>query len=232
MAVADGTASVLVVDDEPHVLEALRGTLEGRGYAVRTATEGEQALQLLGAEPSDVVLLDLTMPGIDGITVCERIRRWTHLPVIVLSARTDEVDKVRALDAGADDYLTKPFGTEELLARLRAALRREQTRRAPPPSIVAGDLTIDLAGRRVQRGGEAVHLTPTEYALLRELAIHADLVVTHQHLLRTVFGSGYEDATANLRVFVSQLRRKIEADPARPRHLLTEPGIGYRFRTA
>jgi two-component system KDP operon response regulator KdpE len=230
MSPTDSQASILVVDDEPRVLEALRATLEGRGYEVRTAAGGQRALEMINADRPDVLLLDLAMPDLDGVTVCERLRRWTRMPIIVLSARTDEGDKVRALDAGADDYLTKPFGTEELLARIRAALRREQARREDAPVVTAGDLVIDLSARRVTRGGEEARLTPTEFSLLRELAMNADLVLTHQHLLRTVFGPGYEDATANLRVFIAQLRRKIEADPSRPRYLVTEPGIGYRFR--
>jgi two-component system KDP operon response regulator KdpE len=222
--------SILVVDDEPHVLHALQAALEARGYDVRTATNGSIALEAAAASRPDVVVLDIAMPGMDGVEVSRRLRSWTRIPIIVLSARTDEIDKVRALDAGADDYITKPFGTQELLARIRAAIRREQARRDEAPVLQATGLVIDLAAHRVMLHDQEVRLTPTEFALLRELAVNADRVLTHRHLLRAVFGAGYEDATANLRVFIGQLRRKIEKDQARPRFLITEPGVGYRFR--
>jgi len=222
--------AVLVVDDEPHVLEALRALLEGRGYAVRTARNGGLALEAVSTARPDVVLLDLAMPGLDGVEVCRRLRASGRVPIVVLSARTEERQKVQALDAGADDYVTKPFPTEELLARLRAALRREQARLADEPVIRAGGLTIDQPARRVTVGGAEVHLTPTEYDLLRVLASNPDRVLTHRYLLTTVMGPGYVDALDNLRTFIAQLRRKIERDPSRPRRIATEPGIGYRFR--
>lgn len=222
--------AILVVDDDPHVLYALRVALEARGYAVHTAQSGAAALEAAAAVRPDAVVLDLAMPGMDGLQVLQRLRSWSRVPVIVLSGRADEADKVVALDTGADDYLTKPFGNEELLARIRVALRHAQARRDEAPVVRAGDLLIDLAARRVTLNGAEVRLTPTEFALLRELAINADRVLTHRQLLRAVFGPGYEDATANLRVFVGQLRRKIEGDPARPRLVVTEPGVGYRFR--
>ena len=221
---------ILVVDDEPSVLRSVTVLLEGHGYTVSTATGGADALRLASELRPAAVLLDLSMPRMDGVEVCERLRGWSRVPVIVLSALTEETDKIRALDAGADDYVTKPFASGELLARLRAALRREELRREETPVVSIGDLVIDLAGRAVTRGGVEVRLTPTEFALLRELATNPDRVLTQTHLLRTAFGPGYESATANLRVFIAQLRRKIEPDPERPRLIVTEPGVGYRFR--
>jgi two-component system KDP operon response regulator KdpE len=226
----EATPSVLVVDDERHVVEALRAALEGRGYAVKTASNGPMALEAVSGHLPDVVLLDLAMPSMDGVEVCRRLRSWSQVPIVVLSARTDERTKVLALDAGADDYVSKPFGIEELVARIRAALRRVQARRAEQPVLVAGWLTIDFALRRVTRNGTEVHLTPTEYELLRVLASDADRVLTHRYLLRRCLGPGYEDALENLRTFIAQLRRKIEPNPSRPRIIVTEPGIGYRFR--
>lgn len=222
--------TILVVDDDPHILLALRVALQARGYLVRTAPNGPSALAAAEAERPDVLVVDLAMPRMDGVEVIERLRVWTRAPIIVLSAHTDEANKVRALDAGADDYVDKPFGNEELLARIRAALRREQARRPEAPVLRAGDLEIDLTTRRVTLAGAEVHLTPREYALLRELAANADRVLTHNHLLRAIFGPGYEDADANLRVFIGQLRRKIERDPAHPAIVVTEAGVGYRLR--
>src|SRR5262245_61487827 len=222
--------SVLVVDDERHVVEALRAALEGRGYAVQTASNGPMALEAVSGQLPDVVLLDLAMPAMDGVEVCRRLRLWSQVPIVVLSARTDERTKVLALDAGADDYVSKPFGIEELLARIRAALRREQAKRLQQPVVRAGWLSIDFVSRRVTRNGGEVHLTPTEYELLRVLASNADRVLTHRYLLRMCIGPGYEDALENLRTFIPQLRRKIEPNPSRPRIIVTEPGIGYRFR--
>ena len=222
--------SVLAVDDEPHVLDALRVLLDGRGYAVRTAQTGALALEAVSAERPDVVLLDLAMPRMDGVEVCRRVRSWSQVPIVVLSARTEERQKVLALDAGADDYVTKPFGTEELLARIRAALRREHARRADEPVLRVGGVTVDQPARRVTVDGSEIHLTPTEYDLLRLFAANPDRVLTHRHILTTVMGPGYADALDNLRTFVAQLRRKVEPDPNRPRRITTEPGIGYRFR--
>jgi two-component system KDP operon response regulator KdpE len=220
---------VLVVDDEPHVVEGLRALLESRGYAVRAAPDGAAALDAVSAARPDVVLLDLAMRGLDGVEVCRRLRAWSQVPIVVLSARTEERQKVLALDAGADDYVTKPFGAEELLARVRAALRRERARRVDAPILRFDGLTIDQPARRVTVGGAEVHLTRTEYDLLRALASQPDRVLTHRHLLTTVMGPGYEDALDNLRTFVAQLRRKVEPDPSRPRRIVTEPGVGYRF---
>jgi two-component system KDP operon response regulator KdpE len=223
-------ASILMVDDDPNVLRSLRAALESHGYRVRSAPNGALALEACAAERPDVVLLDLALPGMDGIEVCRRLRNWSRVPILVVSARVLEAQKVLALDAGADDYITKPFGTEELLARIRAALRRDQARRDEEPIIQADGLVIDLVARRVTVDGREVHLTPTEYELLRVLATNPDRVLTHGYLLRTALGSGYEDALDNLRTFIAQLRRKLERQPNRPRWILTEPAVGYRFR--
>jgi two-component system KDP operon response regulator KdpE len=222
--------TILTVDDDPHVVRSLRAALESHGYQVRAAPSGASALEACASERPDVVLLDLAMPGLDGVDVCRRLRSWSQIPILVLSARVQEAEKVRALDAGADDYVTKPFGTEELLARIRAALRREQARRDEDPIIRAGPLSIDLLARRVEVNGQEVHLTPTEYELLRVLTSNSDRVLTHRHLLRAALGPEYEDALENLRTFIAQLRRKIEPQPSRPRWIVTEPGVGYRFR--
>jgi two-component system KDP operon response regulator KdpE len=230
MARTDEPPNILTVDDDPHVLRSLRAALESHGYRVRSATSGAFALEACAAERPDVVLLDLALPGMDGVEVCRRLRDWSRVPILVLSARIHEHQKVQALDAGADDYITKPFGTEELLARIRAALRREQARRDDQPVISSGGLMIDLVARRVGVDGREVHLTPTEYELLRVLVTNPDRVLTHGYLLRTALGSGYEDALDNLRTFIAQLRRKLEREPSRPRWILTEPAVGYRFR--
>ena len=222
--------TILTVDDDPHVLRSLRAALESHGYQVRAAPSGQSALEACASERPDVVLLDLAMPGLDGVEVCRRLRSFSQIPILVLSARVQEGEKVRALDAGADDYVTKPFGTDELLARIRAALRREQARRDEELIIHAGHLTVDLLARRVEVDGRQVHLTPTEYELLRVLVANPDRVLTHGQLLRTALGPGYEDALENLRTFIAQLRRKIEPQPSRPRWIVTEPGVGYRFR--
>jgi two-component system KDP operon response regulator KdpE len=222
--------SILMVDDEPQVLRSLRAALESHGYRVRSASTGLLALEECAAERPDVVLLDLALPGLDGVEVCRRLRSWSRVPIVVLSARVHESEKVLALDAGADDYVTKPFGTEELLARIRAALRREQVLRDEAPTIRSGGLFIDLLARRVTVDEREVHLTPTEYELLRVLASNADRVLTHGYLLRTALGPGYEDALDNLRTFIAQLRRKLEREPSRPRWIVTEPAVGYRFR--
>ena len=227
---SDGAPSILMVDDDPHVLRSLGAALESHGYRVRSAVSGPVALEACAAERPDVVLLDLALPGLDGVEVCRRLRSWSRVPILVLSARIHEQQKVQALDAGADDYVTKPFGTEELLARIRAALRRDQARIDEEPTIVSGGLVIDLLARRVTVDDREVHLTPTEYELLRVLATNPDRVLTHGYLLRTALGSGYEDALDNLRTFIAQLRRKLEREPSRPRWIVTEPAVGYRFR--
>jgi two-component system KDP operon response regulator KdpE len=218
---------VLVVDDEPQILRALRTSLRGAGYEVETAETAAQALALLAANPPDAVVLDLVLPDGSGIDVCRELRMWSAAPVVVLSVIGDEAEKVAALDAGADDYVTKPFGIEELLARLRAALRRID---APSePVVVLGDLRIDLEKRAVTVRGEPVQLTPHEFALLRVLARNPGKLLTHTTLLREVWGRGYGEESHYLHVYVSQLRRKLEPDPARPRYILTEPGAGYRL---
>ena len=220
-------ARVLVVDDEPQILRALETTLRGAGYEVETAPDGETALTRAAARPPAAVILDLVLPDRSGIEVCRELRTWLEAPVIVLSAVGEERDKVEALDAGADDYVTKPFGIDELLARLRAALRRAA---APgDPVVEIGELRIDLEKRVVQRNGDVVSLTPHEFALLRYLAQNEGRLLTHRSILREVWGPSYQTESHYLHVYVSQLRRKIEPDPTRPRYLLTEAGAGYRL---
>jgi two-component system KDP operon response regulator KdpE len=222
---------VLVVDDEPQIRRALRVALRANGFEVEQAETGEEALNTLAVRPLDLVILDLGLPDVDGVEVCLRLREWSQLPIIVLSAHGDDEAKVRALDAGADDYVTKPFSVPELLARMRVALRHAVlTTATREPLVRAADVEINLAQRTVTRGGQAVHLTPTEYSLLRFLAQHAGRVITHGHLLRSVLGPGYEDSTGTLRVFIAGLRKKLEEDPARPQVIVTEPGVGYRLR--
>ena len=219
---------ILVVDDEPQIRRALRAALQAEGYRVDLADCGADALQAIELEPPDLVILDLGLPDLDGAEVCARLRSWSQVPVIVVSVRDAERDKVQALDRGADDYLVKPFGIRELLARVRAALRRSREE-VGLPVVAHGDLSIDLARHRVESGGRTVHLTPTEYELLAYLATHRGKVLTHQMILQRVWGPEYGNEVQYLRVFVSQLRRKIEPDPRTPRYLLTEVGVGYRF---
>src|SRR6476469_5254638 len=220
---------VLVVDDEPQILRALRINLRVRDYEVHVAATGAEALEVAGRYPPDLVILDLGLPDLDGVEVIEGLRGWTKVPIIVLSGRADSVDKVEALDAGADDYVTKPFGVEELLARMRAAVRRTGTPE-DLPRIWFGDLVIDLAAKRVIRQGEDVRLTPTEWHLLEVLLRNPGKLLSRNQLLTEVWGPGYAEATGNLRLYMAQLRRKLEPDPARPRWLLTEPGMGYRYQ--
>jgi two-component system, OmpR family, KDP operon response regulator KdpE len=220
---------VLIVDDEPQIRRALRVSLVSHGYQVQVAASGEEALDLAASAPPDVVILDLVLPGRTGLEVCRELRQWSPVPIIVLSARGQERDKVQALDLGADDYLTKPFGMDELLARIRVALRRAGGVSAAPV-LESGDLCLDQARRLVTLRGEPVHLTPTEYDVLRYLMANAGKVVTHRALLTAVWGPGYEDSARMLRVFIAQLRRKIEPVPARPTYVRTEPAVGYRFR--
>ncbi len=221
---------VLVVDDEPQIVRALRINLSARGYEVLTALDGATALRLAADGKPDVVVLDLGLPDMDGTDVIAGLRGWTTLPIIVLSARTDSHDKVDALDAGADDYVTKPFGMDELLARLRAAVRRSAvTGPEDEPVVRTASFTVDLAAKRVLKDGAEVHLTPTEWGLLEVLARNTGKLVAQKQLLRDVWGPAYEKETHYLRVYLAQLRRKLEPEPARPRHLLTEPGMGYRF---
>jgi two-component system KDP operon response regulator KdpE len=222
---------VLVVDDEPQIRRSLRVALRANGYDVEEAATGESALAQAATHPPALVILDLSLPDLDGVQVCRRLREWTQLPVIILSAHGDDEAKVRALDEGADDYVTKPFSVPELLARMRVAVRRAARAAEPEVALIrAGDVEIDLARRLVFRSNEEIHLTPTEYGVLRYLAEHAGRVVTHGQLLRTVMGAGYEDAVGSLRVYVASLRKKLETDPAQPRIITTEPGVGYRFR--
>ena len=220
---------VLVVEDEPQMRRLLRTTLVASGYAVVEARTGEEALRLAADYNPEVVLLDLGLPDLDGLEVTRRVRAWSTMPVVVVSARGDEADKVRALDEGADDYLTKPFGTGELLARLRVALRHAARSESSELVVTAGALEIDLGRRRVSIDGEEIRLTPLEYKLLTTLARHPGRVLTHRHLLREVWGPNCVEQSHYLRVYMAQLRRKIEPDPARPRWLVTEPGVGYRF---
>jgi two-component system KDP operon response regulator KdpE len=216
---------ILVVDDEPQILRALQTSLRGAGYEVDTAETGEQALTTAAVRPPDAVILDLVLPDARGTDICRELRTWTGVPVIVLSVVGDESEKVAALDAGADDYVTKPFGVDELLARLRAALRRAQP--STDPVLEIGELRLDLEAREVTVAGERVQLTPHEYALLRLLAQNEGKLLTHKAILREVWGAAYADESHYLHVYVSQLRRKLEPDPVRPRYILTEPGAGY-----
>jgi two-component system, OmpR family, KDP operon response regulator KdpE len=223
-------ARVLVVDDEPQIVRALRINLRARSYEVSTAANGVEALDVAAKHPPDLVLLDLGLPGVDGLDVIRGLRGWTSVPIIVLSGRADSTDKVEALDAGADDYVTKPFGMEELLARMRATSRRAGPREELP-RVQLGPLTVDLAAKRVSRDGAAdVHLTPTEWHLLEVLLRNPGKLLTRRQLLNEVWGPGYADATGNLRLYMTQLRRKLEPDPPRPRWLITEPGMGYRYQ--
>ena len=224
-------ARVLVIDDEPQIRRALRVTLRANGYDVQAAATGEEGLDAAATQRPDLVILDLTLPDMDGVEVCRRVREWSQVPIIVLSVRGDDEAKIQAFDEGADDYVSKPFSVPELLARMRVALRHASAAPQGPEQIIqSGDVEIDLVRRIVRRSGEEVHLTPTEYALLRYLAQHAGRVVTHRQLLAAVLGSGYEDATAVLRVHLVSLRKKLEATPSDPHLIVTEPGIGYRFR--
>jgi two-component system, OmpR family, KDP operon response regulator KdpE len=233
--------TVLIIDDEPQILRALRINLRVRQYEVHTAATAGEALAAAARHPPDLVILDLGLPDLDGVEVIHGLRGWTQAPIIVLSGRADGTDKVEALDAGADDYVTKPFGMDELLARMRAVNRRTATGSAEP-RVRLGDLVVDLAAKRVIRDGEHangsgvpageqdIRLTPTEWHLLEVLLRNPGKLLSQQQLLAEVWGPGYADATGNLRLYMAQLRRKLEPDPARPRWLLTEPGMGYRYQ--
>ena len=221
---------VVVVEDEPQIRRFLRGALAASDCQVVEAANGERGLIEARARKPDLVIVDLGLPDMDGIELIRTLRGWSTVPVLILSARTDEADKVAALDAGADDYLTKPFGVAELLARLRALLRRTALARSGEPAVARfGDIEVDLAQRSVRRVGEPVHLTPIEYKLLAHLVANAGRVLTHRHLLAEVWGPNHVEHTHYLRVHMASLRRKLEATPAFPRHLLTETGIGYRL---
>ncbi len=221
---------ILVVDDEPQIRRALKIAVGGHGYAVEVAADGEQALVAIASHLPDALVLDLVMPGMDGFEVLTQVRGFSQLPIIVLSARGQESDKVKALDLGADDYLTKPFGVEELLARLRAVLRRVGEPTAT--TLAFGPIAIDLVGRTVRKDGADVHLTKTEFDLLRTLAVNAGKVLTHRQLLERVWGEYAADNSQQLRVYINYLRRKLETDPARPQWIVTEPGVGYRLKTS
>jgi two-component system KDP operon response regulator KdpE len=222
---------VLVIEDEPQIRKFLRASLDAQGFSVEQAESGEQGLVMAANRRPEAIVLDLGLPDLDGIEVIRRLREWSRVPIIVLSARAQEDDKIHALDAGADDYVVKPFAVGELLARLRVALRHAATAdgTGAPASIEAGELKIDLGARRISVSGKEVHLTPTEYRLLAELAKHAGKVLTQRYLLKEVWGPGYVERPHYLRIYMANLRRKLEADPAQPRRLLTETGVGYRF---
>ena len=225
-------ARVLVVDDEAQIRRALRVALRANGYDVEEAETGEEALDAVATRPPDLVILDLGLPDLDGVEVCRRLREWSRLPIVVLSAHGDDAAKVRALDEGADDYVTKPFSMPELLARMRVALRHAAASGETGESVIrAGDVEIDLGRRIVTRAGQEVHLTPTEYKLLATLVRHSGKVLTHRQLLHEVWGTNYEGQAHYLRVYMAQLRQKLERDSARPRLLVTEPGVGYRLTT-
>jgi len=223
------TASILIVDDEPQIRRVLRSTLTFRGYELVEAASGEEAVELARKTKPDLILLDVNLPGISGIETCRELRRFTAAPIIMLTVRNGERDKVAALDAGADDYVTKPFGIEELLARVRASLRRHSTAEAIP-AFESRDLSVDFESRRVTALGEEVHLAPKEFEVLKHLIAQQGKPVSHRRLLQAVWGPEYGEETENLRVVINQLRKKIEKDPAQPRFILTEPWVGYRFQ--
>ena len=223
------SASILVVDDEPQIRRVLRSTLTFRGYELVEAASGEEAVELARKTKPDLILLDVNLPGISGIETCRELRRFTAAPIIMLTVRNGERDKVVALDAGADDYVTKPFGIEELLARVRASLRRHSASEATP-SFQSRDLSVDFESRRVTALGEEVHLAPKEFEVLKHLIAQQGKPVSHRRLLQAVWGPEYGEETENLRVVINQLRKKIEKDPAEPKFILTEPWVGYRFQ--
>jgi two-component system KDP operon response regulator KdpE len=220
-------ATILVVDDEPQIRRVMRTALAAHGYTITEARSGEEALEKVRSAPPDLVLLDMNMPGIGGLQACREIREGSEVPIIILTVRSTEKDKVQALDAGADDYVVKPFGMEELLARIRAALRRTSAESMPP--LNSPELTIDFDRRLVTVRGDAVRLTPKEFQLLRQLVASQGKPISHRRLLQAVWGPDYGEETEYLRVFINQLRKKIEADPSHPRYIRTEPWVGYRF---
>jgi two-component system KDP operon response regulator KdpE len=230
---SDAGPAILVIEDEPQIRRFLRAALTANGYRLVEAATAQEGLTQAATCQPDLVILDLGLPDLDGLEVTRRLREWATIPIIVLSARGREPDKIAALDAGADDYVTKPFGIGELLARMRVALRHAmRTSREPDAAVfVVGDVQVDMAQRRVSVAGQEIHLTPIEYRLLTTLVHYAGKVVTHRQLLQAVWGPGYANATHYLRVYMGQLRHKLEADPARPRYLMTEPGVGYRLKT-
>jgi two-component system KDP operon response regulator KdpE len=221
--------TILVVDDEPQILRVMRVSLPARGYQIVTAADGEQALDEIHKEMPDLIILDLAMPGMGGLEACRRIREFASVPIIVLSAKGAESDKIAALDMGADDYVTKPFSLDELLARVRAVMRRAVATDMDAAVLSVGDLTIEANERRVTLSGTEIRLTPKEFEVLKYLASNAGKVVTHRKLLQAVWGIESTEQTEYLRVFINQLRRKIEPDPQNPRYIITEPWVGYRF---
>jgi two-component system, OmpR family, KDP operon response regulator KdpE len=222
-------ASILVVDDEAQIRRVLRSTLTFRGYTISEATSGEEALDLVRKVKPDLILLDVNLPGMSGVETCREIRRSTDAPIIMLTVRNAERDKVVALDAGADDYVTKPFSIEELLARVRASLRRHPSMDSLAP-FVSKDLSVDFEQRRVTVAGQEVHLAPKEFEVLRYLIVNQGKPVSHRKLLQSIWGPEYGEETENLRVVINQLRKKIEKDPSQPKYILTEPWVGYRFQ--
>jgi two-component system KDP operon response regulator KdpE len=228
MAMENKSARIMIIDDEPQMRRLLQVALTAHGYEIREAETGRAGIDQTAVFHPDLIVLDLSLPDLDGIEVIKQLREWTQTPVIILSVREQEGDKIAALDAGADDYVTKPFSMGELLARIRTALRHAAGA-GDEPVLTFGGLVIDLTRRYVAVDGRDVKLTPTEYELLRILAVNAGKVLTHRQLMRTVWGPSYEQETNYLRVYIRQLRQKIEPDPARPRHIITEPGVGYRL---
>lgn len=226
---AQGNHLILLIEDEQPIRRFLRAALVHEGYRVNESEMGEQGLRLAASQPPDLILLDLGLPDLDGQSVLARLREWFTAPILVLSARDQEPQKIMALDHGADDYVTKPFGVGELLARVRVALRHAHRTESEDPVLIVGDLRFDFIARQVYRGGEVVHLTPLEYKLLTTLLKHRGKVLTHRFLLREVWGPGRTQESHYLRVFVAGLRRKLERDSARPRYILTDQGVGYRF---
>jgi len=222
-------ANILVVDDEPQIRRVLRSTLSSNGYVITDAKTGEEAIESVRKNKPDLVLLDVNMPGMGGIEACREIRRASEAPIIMLTVRSAERDKVLALDAGADDYVVKPFGIEELLARIRAALRRYAPGDATPP-FVSKELSLDFESRQLTVRGEEVHLTPKEFDVLKHLIANQGKPLTHRRILQSVWGPDYGEETENLRVVINQLRKKIETDPAHPKYIRTEPWVGYRFQ--
>jgi two-component system KDP operon response regulator KdpE len=227
---SDG-ARILVIDDEKQIRRMLKAALSGYGYDIAEASSGHEGLNQTAIFHPDLIILDLGLPDLDGIGVIKRLREWTQIPIIILSVREHEDDKIKALDVGADDYVTKPFSMGELLARIRVALRHVVKSEDEPVLTFFGELTVDLAHRNVILKGEDVKLTPTEYEILKYLALQAGRVVTHGQLLRAIWGPNYQEETQYLRVYIGQLRRKIEADPSQPTYIITEPGVGYRLVT-
>ena len=222
---------ILVVDDDPAILRLLSTNLKARGYGVTTATNGEESLEAVQKDFVDLIILDIMMPKVDGVEVCRRIREWSDVPIIILSARGDEKDKVKCLDLGADDYLTKPFGIAELMARIKTAFRHRRDPSVAPvqPNFVCGDLEINFAKRHVTVAGKEITLTPTEYSLLQHLAVNSDKVLTHTMILQSVWGNEYSSEKEYLRVFVGRLRRKLEPDQKNPKYIQTIPGVGYHL---